>query len=646
MLSFCKETVRRALAGLLSASLLISAFATNLPKVEAAEAEPILKVGILSDAQSMPGESRGIRNFRSALHQMKEKNMELLLDVGDISNEGDPKVWANYYKVFEEVYPDPESRPEYLAIMGNHDFYNTSNPQEHRETFNTIFHKESTNEHKVVKGYHFISITSVDSDLNYSQAELDWLDREIQKAIAEAPDQPVFVLGHPHAANTVYGSTTGWGKDILNTIFDKYPQVVYFSGHSHFPLDDERSIYQGNYTAIGTSSLNYLEMEPGKDQGIHPDGVYDNAQALYMEIYEDKVDIERMDIINECKVKEEDWVLNLPLSKDTFTYTSARADEREAPPAFDADDKVMVDEIGACSCVITFDQAKHCDFTHSYRIRVTNMDTGKEVRNFTIFSDFYNGVRNMKPTLSYSVSGLESNTTYRIAVSGIESFGKEGEPIVSKAFTTEDSLVFDADFTDGTPKDKGPYATAYEMHGNLADQDSGELGQKVLQFDGQSYVTLNMSDEQLQSLQKGFTLFEAKRSNKDASVILGMDLSDGAIKDQRIFNVKAKPFGPPDMVYEDANLQDVLRLDSNRYVDFFVSPTRLNDSKACLPWKPFFSWIPSARHRIFLPTAITAKSAWRLPPTGTHSTGLGPRTWGIMLPPIPWWMPAYTAITW
>lgn len=725
MHSFCKKAVRRALAGVLSAALMVSTFSASLPEFKAAEKEPNLKVGILSDAQSMPGESRGIQNFRIALEQMKEKNIELLLDAGDVSEQGDPEVWANYYSVFEEVYPDPENRPEYLIVMGNHDYYGSGTPQEHRDTFNTIFHKEATNEHKVVKGYHFINITSYDSGSNYTDEDLNWLDGEIQKAIAETPDKPIFVIGLPHAADTVYGSTTGWGKAILNTVFNKYPQVVYFSGHSHYPLDDERSIYQDKYTAIGTSSLNYLEMEPGKDQGIHPEGVNDNAQAMYMELYDDKVDIERMDIVNKRKVKEENWVLNLPLSKDTFTYTPARADSLEAP-VFDESASVKVDEIGASSCTITFDQAKHADFAHSYRIRVTNAATGKEVRSFTIFSDFYNGVRNMKPTLSYPVRGLQSNTSYRVSVAGIESFGKEGTPIVSETFTTVDSLVFDADFADGTPKDSGPYGTTFDLHGNLTTQDSDELGQKVMQFDGQSYVSLNMSDEQLQSLQNGFTFevvfkldklgttqevignaeqagiclevtpsgnaqfwvysenkggyvktdaqveagkyyhyvatydgenvvvylngketdrssmtgkmpvrddvklslgvdpgpngatqgcylngsiakvkidsygmtaadasrkyaeYEARRTNKDASVILGMDLSGGAIKDSSVYNIEAKPAGSPKIAYEDEIQQDVLRLDGSSYVDFFVSAYQMEQFKGVFTLETVF----------------------------------------------------------
>ena len=463
---------------------------------------PNLKVGIVSDAQSLLTDSRGFDNYRKALEQLKEKGIELLLDAGDVAENGSADVWREYHKIFLEVFPDENTRPEYLMVMGNHDYYGSGTPQEHRDAFNEIFEKEATNEHKIVNGYHFINITSYDSGSNYTEEDLKWLDEEIQKAIADAPELPVFVLGHPHAANTVYGSTTGWGKEVLNKVFDKYEQVVYFSGHSHYPLDDERSIYQNKYTAIGTSSMNYLEMEPGKDQGIHPDGVYDNAQIMYMELFDDKADIERMDLINERTIKD-NWVLNIPLNKETFTYTPERVEKRKAPQ-FPENAVVSVSEIGSSSCKITFTQAKHEDFTHSYRIRAVDKKTGEETVNFTIFSDFYNGISDMKEELSYYVTGLKPMTEYEIFISGIESFGKEGEAIKTEVQTI-DPVILDMDFSDGTFLDSSKYHTKAVLNGEVPIVYDKELKKNVAQFTGDSYVNLKMSEEQLNTTLGNFS---------------------------------------------------------------------------------------------------------------------------------------------
>ena len=44
-------------------------------------------------------------------------------------------------------------------------------------------------------------------------------------------------------------------------ILKNYPQVVDFSGHSHVPINDPRSIHQKHFTALGTGSLSYFELD-------------------------------------------------------------------------------------------------------------------------------------------------------------------------------------------------------------------------------------------------------------------------------------------------------------------------------------------------------------------------------------------------
>lgn len=480
----------------------LTAAVAGLEKDTTAGGEPLLRVGIVSDAQAMPNNSLGIRNFRKALSILQEKDIDLLMDAGDVSETGDSNTWKEYMQVFKDAYPNQEERPEYLITMGNHDYYGSGSDEEHRQSFNQIFEKPETNEHRVIGGYHFLNITSYDSRSQYTAEDLNWLDSEIQKAIEDAPDQPVFVIGHPHATDTVYGSSTGWGNSQLNNVFNKYEQVVYFSGHSHYPLDDERSIYQNLYTAIGTSSMNYLEMEQGKDQGIHPDGVWDNAQIQYMEIYSDRIEIERIDLINERQIKDK-WVLQLPLKRDTFTYTPDRADSRKAPE-FGPDAKITVDEAGGSYCRLTFTQAQHEDFTHSYRIKAVEKNTGKTAKNITIFSDFYNGIQDMKPEFTYTLYGLKSNTEYTIEISGIESFGKEGNPIRTEVKTV-DALLADIAFDEGSLKDSSKYDTQYTVTGSPTVAEDETLGRKVMKFDGSSYVSLKMSEEQLNATRGSFT---------------------------------------------------------------------------------------------------------------------------------------------
>ena len=63
-----------------------------------------------------------------------------------------------------------------------------------------------------------------------------------------------------------------WGHDkgIATKTLSNYPNAIAFSGHSHYSLTDERSIWQGAFTSIGQSSL-YIDddgIEDGKMNGF------------------------------------------------------------------------------------------------------------------------------------------------------------------------------------------------------------------------------------------------------------------------------------------------------------------------------------------------------------------------------------------
>lgn len=70
-------------------------------------------------------------------------------------------------------------------------------------------------------------------------------------------------MAHSHA-------TEAGGSVKFEPILSKYPQAVVFSGHSHFPLGDPRSIHQNIYTSVNDGSTTYSEVEPGVvNEGIH-----------------------------------------------------------------------------------------------------------------------------------------------------------------------------------------------------------------------------------------------------------------------------------------------------------------------------------------------------------------------------------------
>lgn len=103
----------------------------------------------------------------------------------------------------------------------------------------------------------------------------------------------------------------------------EYPQVISFSGHTHYPLDDPRIIHQKDFTSIGTSTGAYLWLDSGRIQGEVPEDADILNQALIVEVHNNKVIIKRRDIHND------DWTgepfeISYPANKHNFKYIEDR----------------------------------------------------------------------------------------------------------------------------------------------------------------------------------------------------------------------------------------------------------------------------------------------------------------------------------
>lgn len=104
-----------------------------------------------------------------------------------------------------------------------------------------------------------------------------------------------FRLWPLHPQDTCYGSFQvkrweiykheyHWTTNNLCHVLNRFPQAVFFSGHTHFPVADERSIWQGGYTSINTGSSSYLLSAAGgadAGRGAVCASVYGSAPSEY-----------------------------------------------------------------------------------------------------------------------------------------------------------------------------------------------------------------------------------------------------------------------------------------------------------------------------------------------------------------------------
>lgn len=387
----------------------------------------LFQVGVISDTQLpvTPGHLRKsdiyVRNLTRALTAFKNRGVDMILFAGDIGDLGTRFAFRTYMRTIDQVF-GPE-RPIIQTIMGNHDYWSKSfltwNP--HRLDFQRIVGVPAWT-HYVVNGYHFIGASPDSGNMtNGYRKVLPWLEQEIIAAEQDTPDRPIFVMTHNQPKNTSYGAED-WGDIGLGSVFERHPNVVNFSGHVHYSLLDERSIWQGGYTVINTQSLSYTELEPGKENGTIPPNAECTPMGYLMTFGEDAIQIHRLRFSDGAMGEEEKadrlWSLPLPYVNDgRYSFESRR--ERNQPPFFSTTEGGRSLRAGSGVC-LEFPAGEDDDFVHSYKIVID----GNQTQYY--FSDFYNGLEQMCKTVHLELKSLDQpDREHTFDIYAVDSWGAE-----------------------------------------------------------------------------------------------------------------------------------------------------------------------------------------------------------------------------
>ena len=177
------------------------------------------------------------------------------------------------------------------------------------------------------------------------------------------PALPFFYFQHPHPKDTCYGSWA-WGHDDGRStkVLSGYSNAIAFSGHSHYSLLDERTLWQGAFTSIGTGSLRYAG-EPYDEFGS--DGGFENTggpaknragkvgklmartkngearNGMLFSVYDDHITVTRRDFMWDLDLGP-DWVMPLPVA-ESKPFAFAEHAKRFAAPEFAAGSSVKVE---------------------------------------------------------------------------------------------------------------------------------------------------------------------------------------------------------------------------------------------------------------------------------------------------------------
>lgn len=467
----------KAFTGFLSCFFALSVIFTSLVFAPvSAEGSGGVKFGVMSDLHFHDGTTGIDSNIYTMLNYYKEQNVDAILVLGDVANSAKETQFAKFTTAWDAVFTDSKTAPRRLVLMGNHEFENAYYERETvadaQQRYMTAYGYDTLNFNVKVNGYHFIGINSESAaiDGSYTETTVSWLTAQLDAAVEENRNAPIFVGCHQPIFETTYGSGHGAGNTmLLKKLLKKYPQVVYFSGHSHRPCENERCIWQGEFTCIDCTSMQYVSLEPD----VNPSDAYQAQGSLLVNVDESagKITVNRKRINNGVSPKtvkdaKAPWVLSLPLSTESFVYTDARINDRTAP-VFPENAGITVSDVSADSAGIAFPSAAHSDYVHSYNVTLTNNKTGNCDFSETYITDYYIDINNMKPQQSFTVSGLSVNTEYTVSVKAAESFGLESEPLTA-SFTTE---AFDEVFSGYT--ETYSYTTSNGEHPTLFNETEG-----------------------------------------------------------------------------------------------------------------------------------------------------------------------------
>lgn len=434
------------------------------------ESKIALSLAAISDVHIEGSSDAYANKFTAALNQLKAKAAESdangidgVLVVGDLIQRAEITMAQNFKALYEDVFKLTEVPMIYT--IGNHDMNpkydwtpstvaqsvamaNTFGDEYFKTDIDNTMRNNYEARHCVIGGYHILAVTpNGDQPITYSPNVITWLDQQLDAITKTDPNRYVIVLTHPMIYNTIYGSLLGedggvwtstlpnyWVTRVLTGVLEKYPQVVSFHGHLHFPINDPRSLWQGKWTALGCGSTRYMAIEPAGWEGISSTPTVMNDANNFSQGYLVQFDVNgnmrivKMDFFNNGTIGEP-YVMQYPdaAGANLAKYNNVtRKAANQAPTMSTIEAKDVKDNEAAS---VTFAAGKDDEFVHHYVITLSK--AGNVAATKKILADFYLHPKTseMKSSWTVDFGTLSESGQYTVTVVAVDSWDAESAPV-------------------------------------------------------------------------------------------------------------------------------------------------------------------------------------------------------------------------
>ncbi len=438
--------------------------------------KPALTFGVISDTHITDKASTMV--LERTLKYFRDCKVDAVMICGDISDYGLLSGLKYVAETWSKVFPrdrGADGRPvQKLFITGNHDYegwwYGDMTAEMHalgysedealiklgmkkcwEETFQEAF---APIRRRMVNGYDFISAEwyGYDKTPGFDQTGA-WFKAhggEID------PSRPFFYFTHSPPSGTVIGSWEGKEeRQVANTLAE-HPNAVSLTGHLHWTLNDERSIWQGGFTAVSVPSLSCTGVQGGYENGgdsrngkttkampqVSARFHYEEPQGLVVSVYRDRMEMERLDFRKFVRTAPT-WRVPLPMTEVNKPYTFKAHSAATPIPEFPEGAELALSTGNtetrggkwAIMMIAEFPAATGVPNVRAYDYELRAVPTGGAkpmVKRF--LSPAFHKLAEDEPARMrfwFNVLDLPQDMEYRIEVYPRNCFGACGRPIVS-----------------------------------------------------------------------------------------------------------------------------------------------------------------------------------------------------------------------